>query len=257
MSDALRRDGCLSELELDCLLAGDDDPVLRRRLDACAHCQRRLAELEASRDAAMTPRHVSAQAAAILAGLGAAHAAPAPARWWSRRRTWLVGAPALSLAAAALVLVLVLWPRRGGDTTIAGDDEIRVKGGARLEVVLVEPEPPRAVADGEPVPPGATLSFRAVCPGGCAVALFAVGADGVTALADEVPPPWTIEAGAPVQLPVSVTVDHTDGEDRVLALFCVRPPDIATLRAALAQDSESSIAGCEARSHVVRRGSKP
>jgi hypothetical protein len=190
-----------------------------------------------------------------VARLGAADAAPAPVPWWTRWRRWLVGAPALALVAA--VAVLVLWPRRAVDSTVAGGDEIRVKGGVRLEVVQVVPEPPRVVADGEAVPAGATLSFRAACPGPCAVALFAVGSDGVTALADEVSPPWTIEAGAPVQIPVSVTVDDTVGEDRVIAFFCVRPPDMAALRAALEQAKEPSIAGCEVRSHVVRRGPKP
>jgi hypothetical protein len=253
MSHAPQDERCLGELQLDRLLAGDDDPALRRRLAACAHCQGRLAELQASRDAHMTPAHVSAQAGAIFARLGPAAVAPAPSR--TRWRAWLVGAPVLALVAAAAVAVLVLWSRPSEDERRGAGDEIRVKGGARLEVVLVDPAPSRVLSDGDPAPAGATLSFRAACPGGCWVALFAAGDGGVAALADQAPPPWTVAPGGPVQLPVSVTVDDTAGDDRVVAFFCVRPPDVVALRGALEQAQTPVVAGCEVRSQrIARRG---
>jgi hypothetical protein len=258
------REECLGELELDRLLAGDDDQELRRRVAACAHCTRRLAELEASRDAHMTQEHVAVQVEAIMARLGGAAPSTVPAPWWLRSRKWLVGGSALTLAAAATTFVL--WPRRPAGVAAPDEirDETRVKGGrASLEVVLVGPVTSRVVSDGEPLAAGATLSFRVACPDGCSVALFAVGDDGVSMLADQVPPPWTVAAGGPVQVPVSVTLDGASGDDHVVAFFCVRPPDIAALRAALEQGlgpggPSPVVAGCEVRSHrVVRRGSQP
>ena len=251
MTGTTRRASCLGPLELDRLLAGDDDPALRRRAEACAHCRIRLAELVAQRDAHLTPAHVSAQAAAIRARLAAVAPAPERSRW----RAWWLAPPALVMAAA--ITVIALWPRHPElAAPDAPRDEIRIKGGARFEVVRAEPGPPQVVGDGEPLPPGATLSFRVACPGGCWAALFAVSDGSVAVLADERPPPWNIAAGAPVQLPVSVTRDRARGDDRVIAVLCVRSPDVAALRAALAQRPEAAppaIAGCEVRTQRIAR----
>jgi len=254
-----QRAGCLGPLELDRLLAGDDDPALRRRAEACTHCRIRIAELVAQRDAHLTPAHVSAQAAAIRARLAAV--APAPER--SRGRAWWLAPPALVMAAA--ITVLALWPRH---PELAAPqtprDEIRIKGGARFEVVRAEPGAPQVIGDGEPLPAGATLSFRVACPGGCWAALFAVSDGSVAVLADERPPPWNIAGGASVQLPVSVTRDRAPeraqggarSDDRVIAVLCVRLPDVAALRAALAQRpgaAPPAIAGCEVRTQRIAR----
>jgi len=246
---------CVSELELDRLLAGDDAPALRRRVDACEHCRRRLAELTAARDAHMMPAHVAGQAAGIVAGLAAERPRVVQRRGWRR---WAIAAPLPVLAMAALFALVCT--RRDGP----GSDVIRIKGGTGLEVVLAEPGPQRVLADGEAVPAGATLSFRAACPKGCTVSLFAVGAGGVTPLADVAPPQWRIAGPAPELLPVSATIDDGPGDDLVVAFFCAGSPEIAELRAALdaiygaAPGADLRAAklptwpGCETHAHLLR-----
>lgn len=233
---------CLDGLELDLLLAGSDDRELRRRLTSCADCQHRLANLEASRVAAMTPEHVAAQVGAILAQLGLAGSPP---RWT---------APAAALAAA--LAVCVTWLRRPDDTAATSAPEIRWKGGDRFDVLQVSPGPERVVADGDPVPPSATLSFRAGCPRGCSVTLFAIGANDeanheVRVLSDRTPPPWQVAPGVLAQLPVSVDVDDAPGAARIVAVFCAEPIDTATLRAALARSAPAEIPACEVHAHHV------
>lgn len=245
---------CLDVLELDLLLAGSDDRGLRRRLTVCTDCQRRLANLEACRVAAMTPAHVAAQAGAILARLALAQAPRrSPARW---------AAPAAALAAA--LAVCATWLRPPDDTVAAASPEIRWKGGDRFDVLQVSPGPERVVADGDPVPPSATLSFRAACPRGCSVTLFIIGGaedeahHEVRVLRDRTPPPWQVAPGVFAQLPVSVDVDDTPGDDRIVALFCAEPIDTATLRAALARSAPSAISACEIHTHhVPQAGSEP
>ncbi len=248
--------GCLSELELDRLLADDPDSGLRRRLAACAHCQERLAVLAAERRARMTPDHVAGQAAAILARL--AQPADLPVRRRVVRR-WVLGAPVAALAAAAVLLVL-LWPRRSADGPVT--ELVRIKGSPTLEVVLAAPGPQRVLVDGEALPAGATLSFRAECPLGCSVALFAVGAHGIEPIADVLPPPWRLSGRAPELLPVSVTLDQPPGDDLVVGFLCREPHDLALLLAALERTYGAthdlrarppSVPGCETRSHLVRQ----
>lgn len=238
---------CLDVLELDLLLAGSDDRELRRRLTVCADCQRRLANLEARRVAAMTPAHVAAQVGAILARLALADAPRrSPARW---------AAPATALAAA--LAVCATWLRPPDDTAAASSPGIRWKGGDRFDVLQVSPGPERVVADSDPVPPRATLSFRAACPRGCSVTLFVVGGaeDGahpeVRVLSDRTPPPWQVAPGVLAQIPVSVEVDDAPGDDRIVAFFCTEPIDIATLRAALARSAPPAISACEVHTHHV------
>ena len=242
---------CLSELELDRLLAGDSDPGLKQRLEGCEHCRERLASALAQRQAWMPPEHVDQQVSAIAARLTSP-----PAR--RRRQSWAIGIP-LGVAAAA-ALLLVAWPRGRAAAPIG--DRVRIRGGIGFDVVLAAPGPSRMLAEGEAVPAGATLSFRARCVQGCSVALFAVGASGIEALAAEAPPPWSIDAADPALLPVSVTVGGESGDDLVVAFLCSAPPDLGALGSAataaygappdLAAPAPS-IAGCETRTHRIRK----
>jgi len=256
--ETTRREDCVSELELDRLLAGDDEPALRRRVEACEHCRQRLAALEAARAAWMTPDHVARQAASIVTRLAAA-APPVTPPWWQR---WFVGAP-LALVAVAGVLAL-FWSRRPGVGEGPPVDQVRIKGSLRLDVVLADPAPRRLLSDGDAVPPGATLSFRAACATGCSVALFARSAAGLEPITDRVPPPWRVAGTA--DLPVSVTVDAEPGDgpdDVIVAVFCAEPRDLAALRTELetaypeSRPTPAAIAGCEVRAHRVRRGGSP
>jgi hypothetical protein len=134
-------------------------------------------------------------------------------------------------------------------------------------VVLAAPGPQRLLADGEAVPAGATLSFRAACPQGCQVALFAVGEGRVDALADATPAPWSVAGGGEAQLlPVSATLDGPPGEDLVVGFLCEKAPGLEALRAAVQASYGStrnlrapapSLPGCETRTHLVRRSGAP
>ena len=219
-----RAPGCVSDLELDELLAGDlaeqpREAVLRAHVDGCARCRARLAAFSAVEPppaATMLPRVVRAAAT-------------------PRRVTrWRLAAALMTLGAAAALFAVRLRPR--GEPG-AGPEE-RTKGSLALVVFVKRPSGVvDIVTGGGTLHPGDEMRFGlAAARPGYAVVLGLDAAPSVTLYA-----PYAA-AGAPAQairldhpgtttLPGSIVADATAGAERVVAVVCEAAPPLEALRA--------------------------
>src|SRR5262245_19467085 len=120
----MRQPGCLSDLRIDRMLAGDLDPAeqagAREHAATCAGCRARLSRLEAARAAS------DGAAAAALEALWRADEAPTPP---ARPRRWSWLGPALTAATAVGAVALVFFARGTLDQEPTGT---RTKGRARI-----------------------------------------------------------------------------------------------------------------------------
>lgn len=233
-----RSPACLSELAL-LQLDADELPAARRtpadaHVATCARCAAALAEIRADRVAVAgtTPLWLRA---------------PAP----RRRARWLV-VPAVMAAAAGLFVVL----RPAPAPTPPVDDGVRTKGGALvLEVFVNHAGAVRRAGVDEPVVAGDRLRFalRHATPAPQpmhAVVLSRDGAGQVTLFAE-----GAIALGpVAAPLPGAIALDATPGVERLLALACPTPPDVAALRQALAARGEvPTPAGCLRAEAALRK----
>lgn len=171
LSDLLTREGHLTELTLNRLVAGElsagQQTYVEEHADACAECEaRRGAVSQFDSAASFSP------SAAVLAAAEAGDAADrgsgavvdlGEAR--SKRRGGMLGAAGLVLAAAAALFLVVNLSQKPEPTITPNetiDDGIRLKGaGLSLEVYAKgDGEKPRAVGNGDVVRPGDRLGFR-------------------------------------------------------------------------------------------------
>ncbi len=229
-----RRDGHLSDLGLERLLAGEVERELAEpHLATCPTCAARLAQLEAplplpqlragSRASRTPPARSSppeplfslpappaagASPEAVEAGEG--RSAGAGGRWW------LVG----GLAAAAAALLVVLGGRS------EDPQGWRARGaGPTLEVYVARGEGAARLRDGDAVRPGDRLGFRLRDPEGGHVLVVGVDATGA------VYPCWPPDGRSrplppslqPTQLDAAVAVDATPGDERIVAIRCAAP----------------------------------
>jgi len=214
-----RAPGCVSDFELDELLAGDlaglpREAALRTHIDGCARCRDRLAAfsaIESPPAATMLPR--------------VARAASTP-----RLTRWRIAVAALTMGAAAAVFAVVLRPAAG--------PEERTKGSLALAIFVKRPGGSvETVSGAGTLHPGDEMRF-AVAAGrpGYAVVLGLDAAPSVTLYA-----PYAA-AGAPAQairldhpgtttLPGSIVADATAGAERVVAVVCEAAPPLEALRA--------------------------
>jgi hypothetical protein len=214
MSPASRRrsPGCLSDLELDELAAGDLDADPRQarvsaHLATCAACSARAESLAA---VDVPPPSADLRAEALRSS----------GRARGRRRV-LAGAALAGTAAAAAALLLA-WPRQEPD----GE---RTKGGLALTLFVKRRGGAVERVQGEgAVAPGDELRFSlAVGTPGNAVVL---GLDAAPAVTLYVPagaagPAARIDAPGATLLPGSVVADATAGAERVFAVLCAAPVD--------------------------------
>jgi hypothetical protein len=218
-----RAPGCVSDLELDELLAGDlaglrREATLRAHIDGCARCRERLAAFSAVEPppaATMLPQVMRASA--------------------TRRLTrWRLAAAVMTMGAAAAVFAVVLRPR--GEPG-AGPEE-RTKGSLALALFVKRPSGTvETVTGAGTLHPGDEMRFAvAAARPGYAVVLGLDAAPSVTLYA-----PYAA-AGAPAQairldhpgtttLPGSIVADATAGAERVVAVVCEAAPPLEALRA--------------------------
>jgi len=243
--DPPRPEGCLSDLALDRLLAGE----LARtgpegaHLTGCEACRGRLAFLEAE--------HARLASDPCLA-------APARRQVEQRRRlVWArrVGAAALAIAASVLVVVLSPKPDRPGDPE-------RTKGPASLglfargadgKVQRVEP--------GATLHPGDQIRFEVASSGGHAAVL---GADAAGTVSLYVAP-RQLAAGRHV-LDVAIELDSTLGPEQLVGFVCQKPqagPELESqVRAALAavqgdpRRLQPSLPGCAVALFLVEKAAR-
>lgn len=214
-------DDCLSDRRLDALLAGELDDSQRsdaaQHLAACTRCTARRAELMEHAQG-----FLEAHPAAPL---------PLPVTLASRRREkrqrlawWSTG-----LAAAAALLLLMRMPDRG---------DIRQKGnGGSVGFFVRHGDQVRRGVAGEHVSPGDALRFVVSQEEPSYVAVLSRDAAGqVSIYYPDAAQAVLVQAGVEQALDASVILDAVTGEERLYALRCTKPVELAPLRAALTRD---------------------
>ncbi len=185
---------------------GESDPAeresIRRHLDACPRCAKRLRLQEAAREAF------------VLEPVPPPLRGGPPAR--QRFLPWAIPA----LVAAAAVVLVVLLPQGGPGSSRPG--EIRTKGElTAMEVVAERADGPVVLAPGARVVPGDRLQIR-FDPGPYPWAAFA-GQDGSGAI--EVFRVLGVEPGPLRPAPFALELDDTPGDEQLFVIFADAPPD--------------------------------
>lgn len=214
-SDLFTRDGHVSELTLNRLLARELDDDVRAAIEAhladCGDCSARRDAVERF-DTAFAIAPPAPQAAPVVS-LAEARARRGPAF-------------VLVAAAAAVALVFVFARPEPGPLSPGADDGIRLKGAELSLTVFAKTAdaPPRAVKDGDVVHPGDRLGFqlRSLQDGYAMV----VGIDD----RGEVYAGWPQSSGgsakflpatdAPTDLGVAVRLDDVGARERLIAVRC-------------------------------------
>jgi hypothetical protein len=241
-------DGHLSEQAFDLLvLRGDEaDDGTRRARDhvaVCAACGGHLDSLR--RSASYFEQHVRARTEPRVVEAVERRLAGARARG---RRRWTLTALGVTAAAAALVLVARVAPRR----VDGGDGDLRAKGKPSMVVFRRHAGAVSVLADGAHVEPGDGLRFTAQPAGHRWLLVASIDSAG----RPNVYVPYGGAGSAPID-PVrpfedggSITLDDTPGPERVFALFSDRPIAAADATRALAEIGRRGAEGIRSTSRL-------
>ncbi|WP_437895676.1 DUF4384 domain-containing protein [Sorangium sp. So ce124] len=238
-----RPEGCLSDLTLDELMAGQLDAAAAQEASAhvagCSRCSARRSEMEAAR----------ASFAASAPPLRLARGAPAPRAAEKVRppRRWLAPAAASALAAAAAALFFFRFHAgpEGRDAEIPGE---RIKGAERIGFYVKRGGSVLPGGAGERLQPGDAIQFTYSSTEARYLAILSVdGASQASVYYPSGPVAARIEPGREVLLPQSTVLDDTLGTERIFGLFCSEAIAVEPLRAALAAhpDAPPAPPGCE------------
>jgi hypothetical protein len=243
---ARRAPGCVSDLALDRLLAGelagsDEGNLVRAHIATCDACRARHDELRA--DLATFEQQVS-----VPQLVAKTHRRIRTARRWP-------SVAVAGLVACAALYAVWLLPH----APTPGD--VRLKGGPALSVVARDARGNvRALLSGDTVAPGESVRFKITTSrGGFG---YIVGLDRSQAVS-----PYAVDfaVAAGVQwLPGSIVLDETLGTERVVALVCARrtgaEPVLAAGRRALAaaggvpeKVQALNLRDCEETAYLLRK----
>ncbi|HEX8950613.1 MAG TPA: hypothetical protein VF945_02155 [Polyangia bacterium] len=198
-----REAGCLSDLALDRMIAGERvDAALTAHAAGCARCTARLDEFRRARD----------EAQPLLDAIRAREATVVPLR----RRLWLSAMLPLVAAAAILLLLLPrLWrpspgEREKGSGALALDVVVRHADG-HIEALA---------ADGR-VRAGDAIRFLVTTPRAGHLVILGLDAAGKVSVyvadGDDAHP---VARGQKQAMPGSIVLDATPGAERLVALEC-------------------------------------
>lgn len=223
-----RSDGCLSELKLDELMAGQLDAAAeqeaRAHLAGCARCSARLSAIEVGRAA-------FAASAPPLRLDRRAPAGRAVAKARSPRR-WLAPAATGVLAAAAAAMLFFRAAPGGRETESTGE---RLKGAGRIGFYVKRGGHVLPGGAGERLQPGDAIEFTYSSAEARYLVILSVdGASQASVYYSNGPLAARIEPGRDVPLPQSTVLDDTLGTERIHGLFCSEAIAVEPLRAALA-----------------------
>ena len=223
-----RPTGCLSDLRIDRLIVDELDTPDRAatlaHADACAWCSLRISELRTAQS------DFAAQ--------------PLPRSLRPRRPTWL-GASAGLAAAAALAIVFAIPPHK--PRPVLSDDDVRSKGSPHLDLQVERDGLLEPLLPGDRIRPGARVqpSYTAAAPGWLAI----FGVDGAGRVQRHYPVGTDasafVPAGRAEPLPFSLTFDSIPGLERIIAVHCPWPLDLAAVERQLATGATPSLdPGC-------------
>jgi hypothetical protein len=218
------RPGCLSDLVLDRLVAGElartpEGTAAETHVAECARCSGRLATLRSSVE--------NFASEVFLPGLVQQTAANVRRARLVRAGSILAGA--VAMAAGILVVMRPEPPAvTAKDPVLSGE---RTKGGLSLTVVVKTSQ-----GQIEEVLPGGTLSpgdaIRFVVGSDARGHIALVGIDAAPRVSAYVPDgdsAMIVEKGPPRALPGSIVLDDTLGPERLLLLRCDQPFEVARL----------------------------
>ena len=269
---ATRKDlppSCVSDLRFDRWYAEELEPEESRAVEAhlrdCARCQQRNQELRVQAEAFLQryplPTGIDPGGRVVLPSGGKLP------RLSRRAVAWLSGGLALATAVALLVLapkrdcrfsreVAVQFP------TVQSSDEAssatRLKGGARLGFFVKRDGRVMQGHDGFTVHPGDRLRFSVTIPEPRHVVILSRDGKGVVS---ECFPGGGRSRKLAVSrdelLESSVELDDTLGNERIIAVFCAEPFEVAPLVAKLGRDGTLEAgANCSLDSLEIRKTAK-
>ncbi len=269
---ATRKDlppSCVSDLRFDRWYAEELEPEESRAVEAhlrdCARCQQRNQELRVQAEAFL--RAYPLPARIDLGGRVVVPSGGKPPRLSRWVFAWMCGA----LALATAVVWLVVLPKRDGAfsrhvavqfPTVESSDEAssatRLKGGARLGFFVKRDGRVMQGHDGFTVHPGDRLRFSVTIPEPRHVAILSRDGKGVVS---ECYPGGGRSRKLAVShdelLDSSVELDGTLGNERIIAVFCAEPFEVAPLVAKLGRDGTLEVgANCSLDSLEIRKTAK-
>ncbi|MBI5507891.1 MAG: DUF4384 domain-containing protein [Deltaproteobacteria bacterium] len=206
---------CPSDLALERHLADPTHSAVREHVEACDHCEARLAEME--RLGTEFQRFVFP--ATVDKVVAVTERRPFFALPW-------IGVLAPMAAAAAVVLVLL--PEK------PPADYVGLKGsGLSLTPFVATPSGPKALADHDRVPRGAGLRFKVHADQACYLTLLSLDDAGqVSELYPTSPEPALIAAGE-TTLQGGIRLDDQAGSEQFFAVCTEAPVPMSELRALL------------------------
>jgi hypothetical protein len=214
-------DECLSDLQLDALALGAlDDARARqadRHLSSCSRCSDRRHALDAA-------TRFSADVLARSPSRGQSTETARAVVRRSPRGAWLGGGLAAAAAAAALFLMIE------GAPIVSGGDTVRSKGAGRVGFFVRHAGVVRRGSDRERVAPGDALRFVVTSSVPSYVAVLSRdGAGQVSVYHPSGPRAARSEPGVERPLDASVVLDDVLGEERLYALACSAPVEVASI----------------------------
>ena len=240
-----RPEQCISNLRFDALAADELDASERQALEQhvmrCVRCHARERALSELRDRFDAQERGRVPADPIASGVR------------GKPRTWLA-AVAVTVAVAAAAALLALSPRGDGASAVAPTE--RTKGGEHIAFFLKRGDHVQRGAREQNVQPGDKLRFLYSAPRARYLAIVSLDSrHQVSIFYPESERAERIEPGVDVALPSAVELDGALGEERVYALFCDVPLELAGLRAELGKQGAAfgAPAGCTMDALVLRR----
>jgi hypothetical protein len=257
-----RPEQCVSDLRFDALAAGEIDETGRRALEqhvaSCIRCQARgraLAELRERFDAQQPGRVPADRRDWADRSASGVRAKPlAPARSWSLAATVAVAAA----AAGTLAFVAIRDASRSGALPTVASATERAKGSEHIGFFIKRGDQVQRGTREQSVQPGDQLRFLYSAPRARYLAIVSLdSARQVSVFYPASERAERIEPGIEVALPSAVALDGTGGEERVYALFCDTPVELAGLRSELGKQGVAfaAPAGCVMDRLMLRRES--
>lgn len=243
-----RSDACLSDLQLDTLLAGQGLPheeEARAHLASCDRCRTRHSSLEDERRAFLAS-HASFTPRAPLLSLPSPSPSPSRPRKWPLRIAQ--GAALLGLAACLLIAL-----RR--PTTDEPPPTERPKGGSTFGFYVKHGESVIRGTDEQVVHPGDLLRFVVQSPKPHFALLSVDGARAVSVYFPSEAHTEAVDARQELALPQSIRLDRVLGPETLYGVFCDGPTDLGPLRERLRADPSTTpvVPGCEVRTLAIRK----
>jgi hypothetical protein len=211
---------CVSDLQLDARFTGELEPEVAAQMDAhlegCERCRVRMARLERARSAFLAPGPVFERPGPRR---------PSPSGLRRLRPRWLMPLSAGAALAAALALAF-LPPRESGEPAL------RSKGGERIGLFIKRGALVRRGASGAHVQPGDQLRFTYSTDVDRYLAIVSIDGAGKRSLYfPDGARAARVERADDQPLSSSIVLDDVLGRERVIALFCARPIELAPLLA--------------------------